>query len=324
MRALKEPARTLAWDDFRLIDAVARTRNLPAAAARLDVDHSTVFRRLKQVEALLGATLFERHRGGYALTPAGEEVAALAARVDEDITAVTRRLAGQAPAPSGEVRIATSDSLLSDLLMPMLARFRHANPAIRFDLVTGNTALNLSRRDADVAVRATDHPPDTLVGRRAARIAWALYGAAAAAVVPAADADWVCLGDNLAGLKVVRHARAAVPAERLAGRFDTVLGLAHAVAAGIGVGHLPCFIGDTWPGLVRLAPPEPEYASDLWLLTHPDLRHAPRVRALLDSLAGQIAEQRPLIEGTPPQGRRGGGEGAALPGFNAAPAACRP
>jgi DNA-binding transcriptional LysR family regulator len=296
---VKEPARTLAWDDFRLIAAVAETRNLPAAAARLGIDHSTVFRRLRQVEALLGTPLFERHRAGYTLTPAGEEMAALAARVDEDITAVTRRLSGSLPVPSGEVRLATSDSLLMELLMPMLARFRHANPAIRLDVVTGNAALNLSRRDADVAVRATDNPPDTLVGRRAARIAWALYGSVMAPPPhdPEAEADWVCLGDNLAGLQVVRHARAMVPPDRLAGRFDTVLGLAQAVAAGVGVGHLPCFIGDLWPTLTRLAPPRPEYASDLWLLTHPDLRHTPRVRALMDSLAAQIAEKRDLIEG---------------------------
>lgn len=175
---MKEPARSLAWDDFRLIDAVAAMRTLPAAAARLGMDHSTVFRRLKAIEVTLGAPLFERHRAGYVLTPAGEEVAALAARVDADITAVTRRLAGQVVAPAGEVRIATSDTLLSDLLMPMLAAFRAANPAIRLDVVTGNSALNLSRRDADVAVRATDAPPETLVGRRIARIAWALYGAA--------------------------------------------------------------------------------------------------------------------------------------------------
>ncbi|WP_424136730.1 LysR family transcriptional regulator [Roseomonas chloroacetimidivorans] len=296
---MKEPVRAFAWDDFRLISAVAETRNLPAAAQRLGIDHSTVFRRLKQVEALLGTPLFERHRTGYAMTPAGEEVAALAARVDEDITTVTRRLAGQAPTPSGEIRVATSDSLLSDLLMPMLTRFRQANPAIRLDLVTGNAALNLSRRDADVAVRATDAPPDTLVGRRVARIAWALYGT----VVPAdfMEADWVSLGDNLATLQVVRHARSDIAPERLAGRFDTVLGLAHAVAGGLGIGYLPCFIGDSWSGLIRLAPPEPDFASDLWLLTHPDLRHTPRVRTLLDSLAAQITEKRPLIEGLAPR-----------------------
>jgi len=296
---LKESARTLAWDDFRLIDAVAATRNLPAAAARLGLDHSTVFRRLKQVEALLGTPLFERHRAGYTLTPAGEEMAALAARVDNDITTVTRRLAGQVPAPSGEVRLATSDSLLSDLLIPMLVGFRRANPAIRLDVVTGNAALNLSRRDADVAVRATDAPPETLVGRRVARIAWALYGPAGQ---ERADApDWVCLGDNLSGLRVVREAQAMVPVERLAGRFDTVLGLAQAVAAGLGIGHLPCFLGDAWPGLERLAAPEDAYASDLWLLTHPDLRNTPRIRAVLDALAEAIAEKRPLIEGRAPR-----------------------
>jgi DNA-binding transcriptional LysR family regulator len=297
---LKDSARTLAWDDFRLIDAIAATRNLPAAAAWLGIDHSTVFRRLKQVEALLGTPLFERHRAGYTLTSAGEEIAALAARVDEDITTVTRRLAGQVPAPSGEVRLATSDSILSDLLMPMLARLRQANPAIRLDVVTGNAALNLSRRDADVAVRATDAPPDTLVGRRAARIAWALYGAAGQERGHAPD--WVCLGDNLSGLRVVREAQAMVPVERLVGRFDTVLGLAHAVAAGLGIGHLPCFLGDAWAGLERLATPEEAYATDLWLLTHPDLRNTPRIRAVLDSLAESIAEKRPLIEGRAPRG----------------------
>lgn len=310
---MKEPARTLAWDDFRLIDAVAATRSLPAAAGRLGLDHSTVFRRLNAIEATLGQPLFERHRSGYTLTPAGEEMAALAARVDEDITAVTRRLAGQAPAPSGEVRVATSDSLLSDLLMPMLARFRAANPAIRLDVVTGNAALNLSRRDADVAVRATDAPPDTLVGRRAARIAWALYGVAGAEhpADPAESAHWVCLGDNLSGLRVVRFAQAVVAPGRLAARFDTVLGLAHAVAADVGVGHLPCFIGDRWPGLVRLMPPDPAYASDLWLLTHPDLRHTPRVRALMDHLAEAIAAKRDLIEGASPHGAPPVSPGAA-------------
>ncbi|MFT8246740.1 LysR family transcriptional regulator [Roseomonas sp. BN140053] len=300
---LAEPARALAWDDFRLINAVAETRNLPAAALRLGINHSTVFRRLRQIEALLGLALFERHRSGYALTAAGEEVAALAARVDGDITAVTRRLAGQAPAPAGELRVATSDSLLCHLLFPMLARFRAQYPGIRLDVVVGNAALNLSRRDADVAIRATDAPPDTLVGRRAARIAWALYGRAADLpedATPqdhAATASWVSLGDELGGLKVVRFLARHVAPERVVLRANTVLGLAGAVEAGIGVAHLPCFLGDARPALRRLSPPEPDFAAELWLLTHPDLRHAPRVRALLDFLAAEIAAQRSLLEG---------------------------
>ncbi len=296
---MKEAARAISWDDLRLIDAVAQTRNLPAAAARLGLDHSTVFRRLKAVEAALGQPLFERHRTGYTLTVAGEEMAALATRVDEDMTSVTRRLAGQALTPSGEVRLATSDSILADLLMPMLAAFHRENPAIRLDVVTGNAALNLSRRDADVAVRATDNPPDTLVGRRVARIAWALYAAAWMPVPydPVAESSWVCLGENLAGLKVVRHAQALVPPERLVGRFDTVLGLSQAVAAGIGVAHLPCFVGDRSPDLIRLAPPDSAFSTDLWILTHPDLRHVPRIRVLMDELAERIGGKKELIEG---------------------------
>jgi DNA-binding transcriptional LysR family regulator len=170
--------------------------------------------------------------------------------------------------------------------------------------VLGNQALNLSKRDADVAIRAGDSPPETLVGRRVARIAWALYGRAAD--FPRAGAGdhggldrrpWVSLGDELAMLKVVRFVREHVPPERVVYKVNTVLGLAEAVEAGVGVGHLPCFVADVRPSLVRLAPPEPRFAADLWLLTHPDLRHAARVRVFLDFLAAEIAERRRLIEG---------------------------
>ncbi|MBE9607275.1 LysR family transcriptional regulator [Acetobacteraceae bacterium H6797] len=297
---MNEPSKALAWDDFRLIKAVAETRNLPAAAGRLGINHSTVFRRLNQIEAMLGTALFERHRAGYALTSAGEEIAALAARVDADITEVTRRLAGQELLPSGELRVATSDSLLIHLFTPLFARFRQACPGVRLDIVIGNAAANLSRRDADIAIRASDTPPETLVGRRAANIAWALYGRADGPAGPGPESEWVSMGDNMAALKVVQHMQKTVPAERIAYRVNTVLGLAEAVEAGMGFGYLPCFLADTRPALRRLGPLEPAFGSELWLLTHPDLRQAPRVRALLDFIAQEIAALRPLIEGQVP------------------------
>lgn len=300
-------AQALAWDDFRLIKAVAEAGSLPAAATRLGVDHSNVFRRLRQIEAMLGATVFERHRAGFTLTAAGEEVAALAGRVDQDITDVTRRISGREPALTGEVRLTTSDSLLAHLLLRPLVEFRTRHPGIRLDIVVSNVALNLSRRDADVAVRATDTPPDTLVGRRVARIAWALYGNAALFEVPGAtardhvaEATWACLGDPMAAMCAVKFVQKHVAPGRIACRVDSVLGLASVVAAGLGVAHLPCFVGDAMPAVVRLAPPDPAFAADLWLLTHPDLRHAPRVRTLLDLLAERIGAQRGLIEEAEP------------------------
>ncbi|MGI4952888.1 MAG: LysR family transcriptional regulator [Janthinobacterium lividum] len=306
-------ARSLAWDDFRLINAIAATGTLPAAAAALGLDHSTVFRRLRQVEAVMGTPVFERHRGGYVPTAAGVEIAALAARVDEDITAVLRRVAGQSPSPAGEVRIATSDTLLFDLVLPMLAEFKQSCPDVRLDLVTGNTALNLSRRDADVAIRATARPPETLVGRKVGRIAWAPYGPAPLSGPPcsgpprsdpadeaalfAPGVAWVGFGDALAGLAAAAHLRGRVPEHQVACRFDSVAGLVAGVAAGLGRGFLPCIAGDRHPGLVRLGPPLAGLSADLWLLTHPDLRHVPRVRVLLDFLGQRMATLRPRLEG---------------------------
>ena len=296
--------KSLAWDDLRLVKAIAEARSLPMAAAWMGINHSTAFRRLKQIEETLGAALFEKHRSGYTLTAAGEEIAALAARVDEDVAAVTRRLAGQDVAPSGELRVATNDSLLADLLTPLFAAFRVRYPGVRLDILIGNQALNLAKRDADVAIRATDNPPENLVGRRAARLAWALYGRAAdfSDGTPEAAAlrerNWVSLGDQLGAFSVVKWVAANIPAERIVYKINTVLGLAEAVEAGAGIGYVPCFIADARPSLARLAPPEPTFGSDLWLLTHPDLRHSARVRVFLDFLAGELAKRRNFIDGT--------------------------
>jgi DNA-binding transcriptional LysR family regulator len=291
----------LSWDDFRYVKAIAETRSLAGAAEVLGVNHSTMFRRLGQVEHQLGSRLFERNRGGYALTPCGEEMVRLAERMDEDIVTFQRKVTGHDLRPSGELRITTNDTLLTHLLTEVLAAFHRAYPAIVLDLVVSNQSLNLSKRDADVAVRATDRPPEALVGRRVVGIAWAIHGPAGAAdgfdVREARRHDWVGFGDNLAGLKAARWLRENTGGERIVYRSNTVLGLAEAAAAGIGLALLPCFIGAAMPGLARLAPPDPALESGLWLLTHPDLRHTARVRAFLDFAAAEIGKRRKVIEG---------------------------
>jgi DNA-binding transcriptional LysR family regulator len=294
----------LAWDDFRLVKTIAETHGLAGAAERLGVNHSTVFRRLGHLEESLGVKLFERHRTGYALTAAGEEMTALAERMEEDVATFARKLAGQVVSPAGELRITTNDTLLVHLLTPVFARFTSACPDVRLDVVLTNQALNLSKRDADVAIRATDNPPETLVGRRVATIGWALYGRAEDFPPPGAvdlvglyDRTWVALGDNLAGLKAARFVRDRVPAERIVYKVNTVLGLTEAVESGIGIGPLPCFIADARPALVRLTPPNPDFSAGLWLLTHPDLRQSARVRAFMDFVAGEITRRRKVIEG---------------------------
>lgn len=299
------PTHQMSWDDFRLVKAIADTRGLTGAADRLGINHSTAFRRLGQLEQNLGVRLFERHRSGYAPTPPAEEMVALAERMEEEVAILSRRLAGCELSPSGELRVTTNDTLLAHLLTPIFARFRDAYPNIRLDVVLANQALNLSKRDADIAIRATDNPPETLVGRRLATIAWALYGRRSefpdgrqgVNLRDLYDRPWVTLGDNLAGLRVARFTREHVAAENIGLRVNTVLGLTEAVEAGVGIGHLPCFIADTRPSLVRLSDIVPEFSTGLWLLTHPDLRHSARVRAFLDFVGAEIVKHRLAIEG---------------------------
>jgi DNA-binding transcriptional LysR family regulator len=292
----------LSWDDFRYVKAIADTRSLGGAAQELSVNHSTVFRRLAQIEKGLGSRLFERSRGGYALTPCGEEMVRLAERMGEDIVAFERQVTGHDLRPSGELRVTTNDTALLYLMTDVLADFRRAYPEISLDVVVANQALNLSKRDADVAVRATERPPETLIGRRAAGIAWAVFAPSdkARAFDPdtdGRDVDWIGFGDNLANLKAAKWLKEHAAPGRIVYRINTVLGLAEAIAAGIGFGLLPCFIGSSTQGLARITPPIAEVADGLWLLTHADLRQTARVRAFMDFAGSEIAKQRKMLEG---------------------------
>lgn len=293
----------LSWDDFRVVKSIADTRSLGGAATELQVNHSTVFRRLAQIEKQLGSRLFERSRGGYALTPCGEEMVRLAERMGEDIVTFERQVTGHDLRPSGELRVTTNDTALIHLMTDVFAAFRIAYPEIVLDVVVSNQALNLSKRDADVAVRATDRPPDALIGRRAANIGWAVFAAAKKAPKSfdaekdSRDADWIGFSDNLTNLKAAKWLKDHAAPERIVYRINTVLGLGEAAAAGIGYAVLPCFIGEATPGLARLTPPLPGFSDAIWLLTHADLRQTARVRAFMDFAASEIAKRRKTIEG---------------------------
>src|SRR4051794_24267144 len=138
----------LSWDDFRYVKAIADAHSLGGAAHSLGVNHSTVFRRLGQIEERLGSRLFERGRAAYALTPSGEEMVRLAERVSEDIISFERMVTGQDLRPSGDLRITCSDTMLLHALTTVLVGFRRSFPEILIDIVVTNTMLNLSKRDA--------------------------------------------------------------------------------------------------------------------------------------------------------------------------------
>jgi len=293
----------IAWDDFRLVRAIAETGSLAGAADLLAVNHSTVFRRLGALEAQTGTRLFDRSRSGYVPTPTGEEMVRLAERMGEEVAAVERRITGQDLRPSGELRVTTNDSMLIHLLTPVFASFRAAYSEIRLEVVVSNSSLSLSKRDADVAIRASERPGDALVGRRIAAIGWGVY--ARPDTIPEGRLepgelrrhDWLGFSDALGSIKPAKWLRERVGEERLVYRVNSVLGLAEAAAAGIGLTVLPCFIGDRTPGLARFLGPEPEMASGLWLVTHPDIKTTARVRVFMDHVGRELHRLRGRIEG---------------------------
>ena len=289
------------WGDLRVVLAIFREGTLSGAARRLGVTHSTVFRRLGAIEEQIGARLFERFRDGYAPTAAGEATAAAAARLEDEVLTLERRLAGQDLRPSGVVRIATTDTL-GAILMRHVPTMRAAQPEIQLEVAISNAMANLSRREAEIAIRPAPEPPEILVGRRIADIAHAIYGSRAYLSrhedKDLSAHDWIALDDALASTVIGRWLGENLGAAQITCRVDALPALRDAALAGLGLALLPCYLGDPAFGLSRLTPKTlAKPRSALWLLTHDDLRRTTRIRATLDFLAKAFASERALFEG---------------------------
>jgi len=290
----------LDWNDLRLVLAVARSGSFAGAATQLRVSTPTVFRHAKAMEERLGTLVFRRDNTGVSLTPAGREAAALAERIEEDIATLEARVGNEDSEAAGSIRFATVDTLIAGPLMPVIARFRQDYPAIRLDLRSGVGMADLRQREVDAALRAGGEPPESLVGRKLCRIAVAVYGATTMAGADANGFDrhpWVAPDEELSHLASARWLKDRGYWLRATLFANSLHTLALAVASGMGLGVLPCYLADRDPRLVRLGAPIDELSSDLWFLTHSELRHTARLRRLSDFLAREFHALRPLFHG---------------------------
>ncbi len=288
------------WDDLRIFLAIARAGSLAGAARSLGVNHSTVFRRINAFEESLGVRLFDRMGTGYALTVAGEEMRASAERVEREIDRLDRRITGQDLRLEGSLVVTTTDTIAQHILLAHLTEFRRAYPGIHLELIIENANVNMSKRQADVAVRPTRMPPETLVGRRISTLAFAVYASKAYMQGRTADLsalNWVRLDDSLLHLAADQWFRRTYPNANAALTTNSVLGLLLGCEANLGATIIPCFMADTNPKLQRLGAPIDAAASMLWLLTHEDLRHTARVRAFMDFMADALKADIDLLEG---------------------------
>ena len=277
------------WNDLRVFVAIAEEGTLAAAARRLGNNHSTVFRRLEALESSLEARLFDRLPTGYSLTPAGERVLELARPAADAVDAIQRDVAGRDLALSGPVRVTTAPNLARTIVPGAIAALRHEHPGIVVEISVGDSDYDLSRREADLALRATTAPPEHLIGQRVAAVDWWVCGAGDAAALPAnpdelARYDLIGADAALARLDALRwleHGRR----DNVVARASDLSTMAALARAGVGLAVLPADQPET--GLTR-AFRVPGLTGALWLLTHPDLRGVRRIRVVWDALVTAV------------------------------------
>lgn len=296
------------WDDLRFVLAVADHGSVASAARRLGVNHTTVLRRMHAFEEANKIRLFERLPTGYVLTAEGEQLVAAARSIDDTVVSLERRIAGQDLKLEGVIRVTTTDTFVTSVLPRHLASFRRQHPRIAIELVLTNHRLNLTKRDADVAIRPAEKLPAPLIGKRVADIGFAIYGAKSYLETHprdplASDHAWLAGDEVLANAPVAIWMRRHVPDAQIAFRADSFMSLHHAARAGLGLAALPSCLGDPDPGLVRLKAPMDDLEIGLWVLTHFDLSRAARIRAFIKHMEEALADDQELLAGKPSDGR---------------------
>ncbi len=283
----------LTADALQTVLALVRTGTLAKASVRLGVDSSTVFRNITQLERSVGQMLFVRSRSGFAANELALQLAQHAEKVEAELEAARTTTHSTQADIAGVVRITTTDTLLHGLLMPALRNLATAQPLLAFELTASNEVASLTKRDADIALRATKKPPPHLVGRNLGVIDVAVFASKKLLRLPKLRedlglADWIAPDDALPEHLSVKWRKQRYP--RLAVRYqvNSIASVLEGVRAGLGVGIVPIFLARAYSDIVAISDVLPECETQLWLLTHAESRHLRRVSSVYQYLGDSI------------------------------------
>jgi len=280
--------------DLEVVLALARGGTLAAAADRLNVDASTVFRSVQRIERQMGQRLFERSRKGYLPSDLGAKLTEHAEQMEIALEAARSEIHLGPEDVVGSVKITTTDSVLHGLIAPALGALHHEHPHLRYELHTANELANLTRRDADIAVRATKRPPQHLVGKRLGPLRVALYASKSSGVkrfedVKMKELDWIAPDEALPEHPSVLWRKKHFPKVDPVYRVSSILTVLELVTRGLGVGIVPMFLVAGRKDVVQLTDALDEAQTDLWLLTHTESRHLRRVATVFGHLSRSIS-----------------------------------
>ncbi len=296
---------TVNWDDLHYILTVTESGSAVAAARKLGVDASTVQRRITRFEKDNGIHLFERRRRGLYPTPECRAIVAEAREIDERVNSISRDILGSDTRLEGLLRVTSTETFMTQSLAGHLREFCRQHPNIQLEITLTNAKLNLSRQDADVAIRPSLAPHETLIGQRVAGLGFALYGVKALleGLSDAPDLEalqnlpWLGIGDALSAAPPAKWVTDHIPSQAISTIVDTFPAMVTCAKAGLGVALLPCSLADREPALLRRELPGDRLETSVWILTHPEIRNAARIKAFMAFMGKALRKERPVLEG---------------------------
>jgi DNA-binding transcriptional LysR family regulator len=292
------------WNDLRYFLAVARGGSTLAAARILGTSQSTVHRRLAELEKHIGCKLAKRSPTGYQLTEVGQRLLEHAERAEMAVAAFERHAHAAGTGLTGSIRVTCSSTMADRLAKsPLIDGFHARYPGLRVEFVITDKYLDLSKGEADVAIRTGEAFDESLIGRKIAEVPWAVYATRSYVerhgrlerLEDIKDHLLVAFDGEIANYAAGRWLRSVAPGARIAARSDNWPAFVATVKTGVGLGPLPIHHGDREKDLVRLIDAAPGVVSEFWLLMHPDMRHTPRVRAFFDYIVAELKAFRALL-----------------------------
>ena len=287
------------WDQIRIAHRVASLGTLSAAAKQLGVHHATIIRHIDALENRLGCKLFQRNPRGYNPTEAGIELLSTATKTEELFDQLASNLKGRSEAVSGDLVI-TSLGGLSPQITPLLVEFGRLHPEVRLTFFGDERPFQLQYGEAHVAVRAGPKPQELdNVAQGVGRIPVSLFAHQSyvekyGRLLRAEDAvnhRFVGTLDTKGRAPFLSWVSKNVPAENIVFRASDMRIYEDAIHAGAGIGFLSLWSARSFPDVVQMIPPNPDWDTQLWLLTHVDLHRTAKVQALADFLKERLQSE---------------------------------
>jgi DNA-binding transcriptional LysR family regulator len=296
---------SMSWDDLRYCLAVASEGSLTAAARKLEVNHTTVSRRITALERELNAPLFDRSTTGWLLTPVGETIVKSAEQMAEEVHSIRRLVQADRQELSGKLRITAVDICIQRLLLPGIKAFSALYPDISIELIASEYSLDLAVHEADIAFRTTNEPPPNVVGKKIAEFANAIYSTPELYLQyrrhPESVGAISWQGDGHTLPEWLPQGFGGMAVRYRANSLNVVYDMTR---NGMGFSMLPCALGDLEPALQRIPCQISKPRMGLWVLSHIDLRTTARIRIFRDFMIDWILPYVPLIEGEREQAHR--------------------